>query len=76
MNVKVLWVLTPCRSEGARRFGWIHHLHFQGLRWRRYVPMNRRVLSELHGVTTEKTGFFIVTGGGISNPAPCEYTRI
>jgi hypothetical protein len=42
----VFWVVTPCGSCKNRRFG---------------VPPNRRFVQVPHGVTIQKTPFFIVT---------------
>jgi hypothetical protein len=36
-------------------------------RWRRYVPPKRRFTQDLHGVTSLKTAFFIVTAVKTSN---------
>jgi hypothetical protein len=35
--------------------------------WRRYVPPKRRFTQDLHGATSQKTAFFIVTAVEISN---------
>jgi hypothetical protein len=37
-------------------------------RWRLYVPPKRRAISELHGVTSQKTVSFIVTVVRTPNP--------
>jgi hypothetical protein len=36
-------------------------------RWRRYVPPKRRLTPHLHGATSKKTAFFIVTAVKTSN---------
>jgi hypothetical protein len=36
-------------------------------RWRRYVPPKRRFMHDLHGATSQKTAFFIVTTVKTSN---------
>jgi hypothetical protein len=36
-------------------------------RWRRYVPLKRRLTQYLHGAISQKTAFFIVTAVEISN---------
>jgi hypothetical protein len=36
-------------------------------RWRRYIPPKRRFTQELHGATSQKTAFFIVTSMKTSN---------
>jgi hypothetical protein len=36
-------------------------------RWRRYVPPKRRLTKYLHGTTSQKTAFFIVTAMKTSN---------
>jgi hypothetical protein len=36
-------------------------------RWRRYVPPKRRITQNLHGITSQKTVFFIVTAVKNSN---------
>jgi hypothetical protein len=36
-------------------------------RWRRYVPTKRRFTQDLHGATSQKTAFFIVTTVKTSN---------
>jgi hypothetical protein len=38
-----------------------------GTRWRRHVPPKRRFLEEPHGITSQKTAFFIVTVVKTSN---------
>jgi hypothetical protein len=40
------------------------HRHW---RWRRYVPPKRRFTQDLHGATSQKTAFFIVTTVKTSN---------
>jgi hypothetical protein len=61
----VFWVVTPCGSGKNRRFGGIWRLLHQGdkNRWTR----NNTSLQEPHGVTTQKTPFFIVTAVKTSN---------
>jgi hypothetical protein len=39
-------------------------------RWRRYVPPIRRFTQDLHGDTSQKTTFFIVTAAKTSNLTP------
>jgi hypothetical protein len=36
-------------------------------RWRRYVPLKRRLTPYLHGATSQKTAFFVVTAVKTSN---------
>jgi hypothetical protein len=49
----VFWAVTPCGSCKNRCFG--------GTWRRRYVPPKRHFLQEPHGITSQKTPFFIVT---------------
>jgi hypothetical protein len=75
--------VTPCASYKKRRFRGTFYLHHQGekfneigiateehsdeIKWRRYVPSKRRLLQEPHGITSQKTPFFIVTAVETSN---------
>jgi hypothetical protein len=45
------------------------HWFSSTLWWKRYVPPTRRFLQEVHGVTSQKTPFFIVTTVKTSNLA-------
>jgi hypothetical protein len=63
----IFWDVAPCIScvnlltlvPRSRIF-----LHW---RWRRYVPPKRRFTQDLHGATSQKTAFFIVTAVKTSN---------
>jgi hypothetical protein len=45
--------------------------HSASWRWRREIPPKRRFLQDPHGVTSQKTAFFIVTAVKTSNlPSP------
>jgi hypothetical protein len=76
--------MAPCRYCVNRRFGGRYRLHLQGrkirergtsvrifLSWRcrRYVPPKRRFTQDLHGATSQKAAFFIVTAMKSSNLA-------
>jgi hypothetical protein len=74
----VLWDVAPCRSCVNRRFGGMYRCSrlltlvtrsriFLPRRWRRYVPLKRRFTQDLHGATSQKTAFFIVTAVKTSN---------
>jgi hypothetical protein len=67
----VFWVVTPCGSCKNHRFGGTWRLLHQGDKnrctRRRQFPPKRRFLQEPHGVTTQKTPFFIVTAVKTSN---------
>jgi hypothetical protein len=70
--------LEPC----GRIAGTLHietaccHLHtlvplsriFLPSRWRRYILPKRRFTQDIHGATSQKTAFFIVTAVKTSNP--------
>jgi hypothetical protein len=81
-NSTVLWVIWPCSSQIARRFGEHVAYIYSGSKSKPskkpvkaggkfslaysytfllYIAPNRRIVSELHGVTTQNTGHFIVT---------------
>jgi hypothetical protein len=62
MKNGVFWVVTPCGSCKNRRFGGTWRLHHQGDK-----NLCTRLLQEPHGVTTQKTPFFIVTAVKTSN---------
>jgi hypothetical protein len=62
MKNGVFWVVTPCGSCKNRRFGGTWRLLHQGEK-----NPKRRFLQEPHGVTTQKTPFFIVTAVKTSN---------
>jgi hypothetical protein len=53
MKNGVFWDVTPCGSCKSRRFGGTYSLLHQGDK--------NRFLQEPHGVTSQKTAFFIVT---------------
>jgi hypothetical protein len=67
----VFWDVAPCRSCVSLRFGGTYRLHLQGRkirewgismgRWLRCVPPKCRLTQHLHGTTSQKTEFFIVT---------------
>jgi hypothetical protein len=73
----VFWDVALVRYCVNRRFGETYRLHLQGRRktreqgtsvsrwlqprWRQYVPPKRRFIQYLHGATSQKTKFFIVT---------------
>jgi hypothetical protein len=72
----VFWDVAPCRSCVNRRFGGTYRLHlacshlltlvplsriYLPWRWRRYVPPKHRLTQDLHGATSQKMAFFIVT---------------
>jgi hypothetical protein len=71
----VFWDVTPCGSYKNRRFGGKHRLHQEDHKNRRAsqfaiscrlhvggdVLPKRLFLQELHGVTSQKTAFFVVT---------------
>jgi hypothetical protein len=69
----VFWDVAPCRFCVNRRFGgtyltlvprsWISVLW----RWRRYVPPKRWFTQNLHGATSKKTAFFMITAMKTSN---------
>jgi hypothetical protein len=64
INNGVFWDVTPCGSCKKRRFGVTASVvhRFLSPWWRKsYVPRKRRFLQEPHGVTSQKTPFFIVT---------------
>jgi hypothetical protein len=68
----VFWVVTPCGSCKNRRFGGTWRLLHQGdkiceLGTTQAAISNRRTPQEPHGVTTQKTPFFIVTAVKTSN---------
>jgi hypothetical protein len=78
----VLWDVTPCRSCVKRRFRGTYRLHLQGRRirerwtsvnrwlpWkcRRYFPPKRRLTQDLHGATSQKAAFLILTPVKTSN---------
>jgi hypothetical protein len=73
----VFWDVAPCRSCVNRRFGGKYRLHLQDRkisergtsvsRCLRYVPPKRRFTQDLHGATSQKTAFFIVTAVETSN---------
>jgi hypothetical protein len=81
MEKAVFWDVAPCRSGVNRRFGdqsafnvsdgrfACGFSYFTPLpwRWRRYVPPRRRLTPLLHGATSQKTAFFIVTAVKTSN---------
>jgi hypothetical protein len=48
---------------------WAGGSSFQPWRWRRYIPPKRQFTQDLHGVTSQKTVFFIATTVKTSNPA-------
>jgi hypothetical protein len=73
MNYTVMWDVTLCGSCKEQRFGGTNRLHHQDCKiWRagtleltsnrsklRYLPPKRQFLQEPHGVTSQKTAFFI-----------------
>jgi hypothetical protein len=76
MKNAVLWDVAPCRSSVSRRFRRTYRLHLQGRKIRdrgtivskwRYVPPKRRFTQDLHGATSQKTAFLIVTAVKTSN---------
>jgi hypothetical protein len=81
----VFWDVALCRSYVNRRFGgrYRHLLTlvprsriFLPWRWRRYVPPKRRFKQDLHGATSQKTAFFIVTAVKISNLTTMLYFKL
>jgi hypothetical protein len=60
-----------CLAASSEPFGFYNHvyIYIPGAPFirRRQVPPKRRFLQEPHGVTTQKTPFFIVTAVKISN---------
>jgi hypothetical protein len=72
--------IMPCDSCKMRRFGETYHLHHRGGKTRRMknnvtrnllltllTEVKRRLLQEPHGVTSQKTAFFLVTAVTTSN---------
>jgi hypothetical protein len=58
------------RERGTSLSRWLlvpRSLIFLPLRCRRYVPLKRRFTQEIHGATSKKTTFFIVTAVKTSN---------
>jgi hypothetical protein len=52
--------VTPCGSCKNGRFGGMYCLHHQGWRWwKRHVPLKCPFLQEPHGITSQKTAFFL-----------------
>jgi hypothetical protein len=75
----VIWDMAPCRYCVKRRFGGTYRLRLQGRkirergtnvsRWLQALKMEpkRRFTQDLHGATSQKTAFFIVTAVKTSN---------
>jgi hypothetical protein len=59
------------RERGTSLSRWLQPVPrsriFLSWRWRRYVPPKRRFTQDLHGATSQKTAFFIVTAVKTSN---------
>jgi hypothetical protein len=56
MKKAVFWDVAPGRCGVNRRLGGTYRLHLQGRR------KNKKILTpHLHGATSQKTAFFIVT---------------
>jgi hypothetical protein len=50
------------RDLGTSVSRWLQRSRiFLPWRWRRYIPPKRRLIQDLHGATSQKTAFFIVT---------------
>jgi hypothetical protein len=76
MKNAVFWDVTPCRSCVNRRFGGTYRFHLQGRKIRELgssVPPKRRPTQALHGATSQKTAFFIVTVVKTSNLTLCNF---
>jgi hypothetical protein len=67
----VFWDVTPCRYCVNQHFGRTYRLHLQGRRKRKKIrergTTSSRLTYYLHGVTSQKTAFFIVTAVKTSN---------
>jgi hypothetical protein len=59
----------------TRSWGFLAWLTFQYWRWRRYMPLKRRTLSELHIVTTQNTVLFRVITMRTSKQTNFEYVQ-
>jgi hypothetical protein len=64
MKNAVFWDVAPCRSCVNRRFGGTYLLRLQD---RKICEQLRRFTHDLHGTTSQKTAFFIVTAVKTSN---------
>jgi hypothetical protein len=60
-----LFLLATCSHTGFLL------ADFRPWRWRWYLPPKRRFTQDLHGATSQKTSFFIVTSGKTSNLTGC-----
>jgi hypothetical protein len=71
MKKAVFWDVAPCSSGVNRRFGGTYRLHLQGrresIRKSAREASVRDVKGRLHGATSQKTAFFIVTAVKTSN---------
>jgi hypothetical protein len=77
LNLQNRWYFyyPLCFEELLNTFTAVRYLQrtctriFLPWRWGQYVPPKRRFTQELHGATSQKTAFFIVTAVKISNLA-------
>jgi hypothetical protein len=74
MKNAVFWDVAPCKSSANRRFGGAYRLHLQVRRRKRYLPPKRQFTFDLHGATSQKTAFFIVTIVKTSNLNHIKFT--
>jgi hypothetical protein len=77
----VFWDVAPCRNGVNRRFGGTYRLHLQGRREIIRKPPREASVRDfrgtpfLHGATSQKTTFFIVTAVKTSNLL-CVFTSL
>jgi hypothetical protein len=64
----IFWDKTPRSLLNTKRSFWVTSLNIQPWRWRRYIlSKHQSTLNGLHGVISEKMGFYITTAVTASN---------